>query len=277
MCHMRRENVPARNITQSRATPNPLARLTHRRELASARARNTFRKKMITTPFCRVTRRRKLGHNRFKDQTWLRTTMSHHWWLLARRSVGVDIPSAMAAPPMNPTLPRATPIARFNPVSDTSTRPARALTREFATCSGLKRPFARFNVRTRPRGFPVPRSYRPCPGLLPRIPKPVVTASRCWSFRAHWSRNAWHLRPRVRTRRNRLRAPLMVLVASICSAPIGYYFWTGDWSPPSQPVPGPKMTSLGPQTSAQSSVRPQDLPVARDDDRGTLVQGEVFS
>src|SRR5262249_37736194 len=83
--------------------------------------------------------------------------------------------------------------------------------------------------------------------------------------------------PTVRTRRHRLRAPLMVLVASICSAPIGYYFWTGDWSPPSQPVPGPKMTSLGPQTSAQSSVRPQDLPVARDDDRGTLVQGEVFS
>jgi hypothetical protein len=82
------------------------------------------------------------------------------------------------------------------PISDTSTRSARALIQEFATCSGLKRPFARFNMGTRPRGFPVPRSYRPCPGLLPRIPKPVVTASRCWSFRARWSRNAWRLRPR---------------------------------------------------------------------------------
>src|SRR5262249_18267941 len=85
--------------------------------------------------------------------------------------------------------------------------------------------------------------------------------------------------PTVRTRRHRLRAPLMVLVATICSAPIGNYFWTGDGIPPSQPVPAPQMTSLGPQTTAQSSVRPQDLqqPVARDDDRGTLVQGEVFS
>jgi hypothetical protein len=126
----------------------------------------------------------------------LRTTMSRRWRLHARRSVCVDIPSAMASPPMNLTLPRATPIAGFNPVSNASTRPARALIQEFATCSGLKRPFARFNVRTRPRGFPVPRSYRPCPGLLPRIPKPVVTASRCWSFRARWSRNAWRLRPR---------------------------------------------------------------------------------
>jgi hypothetical protein len=85
--------------------------------------------------------------------------------------------------------------------------------------------------------------------------------------------------PTMRTRRHRLRAPLMVLVASICSAPIGYYFWTGDWIPPSQPVPEPQMATLGSQTTAQSSARPQDLqqPVARGGDRGTLVQGEVFS
>jgi hypothetical protein len=85
--------------------------------------------------------------------------------------------------------------------------------------------------------------------------------------------------PTMRTRRHRLRAPLMVLVASICSAPIGYYFWTGDWIPPSQPVPEPQMAALGSQTTAQSSAPPQDLqqPVARGGDRGTLVQGEVFS
>jgi hypothetical protein len=85
--------------------------------------------------------------------------------------------------------------------------------------------------------------------------------------------------PTMRTRRHRLRAPLMVLVASICSAPIGYYFWTGDWIPPSQPVPEPQMAALGSQTTAQSSARPQDLqqPVARGGDRGTLVQGEGFS
>jgi hypothetical protein len=39
------------------------------------------------------------------------------------------------------------------------------------------------------------------------------------------------------------------------------------------------MATLGSQTTAQSSARPQDLqqPVARGGDRGTLVQGEVFS
>jgi hypothetical protein len=39
------------------------------------------------------------------------------------------------------------------------------------------------------------------------------------------------------------------------------------------------MAALGSQTTAQSSARPQDLqqPVARGGDRGTLVQGEVFS
>jgi hypothetical protein len=85
--------------------------------------------------------------------------------------------------------------------------------------------------------------------------------------------------PTMRTRRHRLRAPLMVLVASICSAPIGYYFWTGDWIPPSQPVPEPQMAALGSQTTAQSSARPQDLQqlAARGGDHGTLVQGEVFS
>jgi len=85
--------------------------------------------------------------------------------------------------------------------------------------------------------------------------------------------------PAMRTRRHRLRAPLMVLVATICSAPIGYYFWAGDWIPPSQPVPEPQMAALGSQTTAQSSAPPQDLqqPVARGGDRGTLVQGEVFS
>lgn len=87
--------------------------------------------------------------------------------------------------------------------------------------------------------------------------------------------------PTMRPRRHRLRAPLMVLIASVFSAPIGYYFWTGGWSPPSQLVSGPQITSLGPKT-AQSSVGQQELPrpvpqlMARDDDR-TLAQGEVFS
>src|SRR5262245_52202821 len=187
----------------------------------------------------------------------------------------------MAAPPMNPTLPRATPIARFNPVSDTSTRPARALTREFATCSGLKRPFARFNVRTRPRGFPVPRSYRPCPGLLAADTKGRRHGIEMLELRPPRSLEPERMAPppAMSTRRHRLRAALMVLVATICSARIGYYFWAGDWIPPSQPVPEPQMAALGSQTTAQSSAPPQDLqqPVARGGDRGSLVQGEVFS
>src|SRR5262249_56225390 len=85
---------------------------------------------------------------------------------------------------------------------------------------------------------------------------------------------------RTRRRRGRtgLRVPPRDLNASICSAPNGYYFWTGGWSPPSRPVPGPQMTSLGPTTTAQSPAGQQQLPqlTARDDDR-TLAQGEVLS
>src|SRR5262249_35517463 len=159
---------------------------------------------------------------------------------------------------------------------NTSTRPSRGLMRDFETSSGLKLPFAGFNARTRPGGFLAPRSYRPCLGLLPPMPEAVFATPRCWSFghRARWSRNAWRPRPR----RGRAATGFAFRSWSFCSAPIGYYFWTGGWSPPSRPGPGPKMTWLGPTPTAQSSAGQQQLPqlTARDDDR-TLAQGEVLS
>jgi hypothetical protein len=86
--------------------------------------------------------------------------------------------------------------------------------------------------------------------------------------------------PTRRSRRRRLRAPLIILIASILAAPIGYYFLAGDWSPSSQPAPGPQMASLGAKTDAPpSSIGQQELrrTMARDDDRGILAQSEISS
>jgi hypothetical protein len=91
--------------------------------------------------------------------------------------------------------------------------------------------------------------------------------------------------PTIRSRRHKLRAPLIILIASILAVPSGYYFWTGGWSPFSQPEPGPQMASLATKTDAPPSfIGQQELPrvMARDDgaqdnDRGMSAQGKVSS
>jgi hypothetical protein len=86
--------------------------------------------------------------------------------------------------------------------------------------------------------------------------------------------------PPTRSRRDKLRAPLVILVASIFAIPIGYYFSTGAWSPSSRPSPGPQTASLGLQPNAPpSSIVQQEVPptIARDDDRGVLAPSETSS
>jgi hypothetical protein len=86
--------------------------------------------------------------------------------------------------------------------------------------------------------------------------------------------------PPTGSRRHKLGALLVILVASILAAPIGYYFLAGDWSPSSQPAPEPQMASLGAKTDAPpSSIGQQELrrTMAGDNDRGILAQSEISS
>jgi hypothetical protein len=86
--------------------------------------------------------------------------------------------------------------------------------------------------------------------------------------------------PPTRSRRHKLRALLIITVASVFAIPLGYYFSTGGWSPPSRPSPGPQTASLGLQSNAPpSSIVQQEVPptIARDDDRGMLAPSETSS
>jgi len=86
--------------------------------------------------------------------------------------------------------------------------------------------------------------------------------------------------PAMSSRRRKLGASLIILIASIFSAPIGYYFSAGGWSPSSQAPSGPQMALVTRRTNAlPSSIAQQELPrtMARDDDRGMLAEGEIAS
>jgi hypothetical protein len=86
--------------------------------------------------------------------------------------------------------------------------------------------------------------------------------------------------PPSRSRRHRLRALLMLLIASILAVSTGYYLWTSYWSSSLQPARGPQMASLAVKGDApRSSIGQQDLPrtAAEDGDRAISVQREISS
>jgi hypothetical protein len=86
--------------------------------------------------------------------------------------------------------------------------------------------------------------------------------------------------PPAMTRRDKLRRPLVILIVSIFAAPIGYYIWVGGWGPFSDPSRGPQLASFGRTIDAPPSSFGQQepwLPMARDDDGGTLVSSEISS
>jgi hypothetical protein len=85
--------------------------------------------------------------------------------------------------------------------------------------------------------------------------------------------------PPSRSRRPALRALLTFLIATILAALTGYYFWTGYWSPSSQPPRGPQMASLAVKGDAPPSIRQKELPPtpAQDGDRAIAVQRETSS
>jgi len=85
--------------------------------------------------------------------------------------------------------------------------------------------------------------------------------------------------PPAMTRRDRLRGPLIILIASIFAAPIGYYIGAGGWRPSSEPPPGARMAT-GPIIDVPPAPTVQQEPwptTTRDDDGGTLAQSEIAS
>jgi hypothetical protein len=77
----------------------------------------------------------------------------------------------------------------------------------------------------------------------------------------------------------KIRAPLIIVIASTFAAPIGYYLSTEGWNPFLQPAPGPQMVSPISKTNAlpRSLAQQERQVMARNDDRGMLAQDEVSS
>jgi len=85
--------------------------------------------------------------------------------------------------------------------------------------------------------------------------------------------------PPAMTRRDKLRGPLIILIASIFAAPIGYYIAAGGWGPSSEPPHGAQMAT-GPIIDVPPASAFQQEPwltTTRDDDGGTLAQSEIAS
>jgi hypothetical protein len=98
------------------------------------------------------------------------------------------------------------------------------------------------------------------------------------AFRSPRSLEPERLRPPpLRSRRDSLRWPLRILIASISATPILYYFAVGSWAPPSEPAPPPQLASVEPVNVAPppSSVQQRWPTRAQDDDRGTLAPSEI--
>jgi len=73
--------------------------------------------------------------------------------------------------------------------------------------------------------------------------------------------------PATRSRRHRLFASLIILIAGVVAVPIGYYFWTAGRTPSSHPAVAPQVASLAQKTDASlASIGQQELP--RTVDRG---------
>src|SRR5258706_258792 len=112
----------------------------------------------------------------------------------------------------------------------------------------------------------------PAPGLAAAKPKGRCRGGNVLDFPApRWlePQGMGPPPPTIKSRRHKLRAPLIILIASILAVPSGYYFWTGGWRPFSQPEPGPQMASLATKTDALSSfIGQKELPrvMARDDE-----------
>jgi hypothetical protein len=99
-------------------------------------------------------------------------------------------------------------------------------------------------------------------------------------FRLPRSLEPERMAPPPSSRRHRLRASLIFLIASILAASTGYYLWSGYWSPSLQPARGPQMASLAAKGDAPpSSIGQQDLPrtATQDGDRAVSVQREISS
>jgi hypothetical protein len=69
-------------------------------------------------------------------------------------------------------------------------------------------------------------------------------------------------------RRDRWRWPLIVLIASILSTPIAYYFIIGGWAPPG---------AKGPQTASVDPIAVAPITASKDDGVGSLARSDTSS
>jgi len=128
-----------------------------------------------------------------------------------------------------------------------------------------------------PRATPLP----PVPGLAPvdatgrRKRREMLVES----LRAPRSLEPERLAPppAMRSRRDHLRWPLGIMVASILAAPIAYYVSVGGWAP--RPAPGPQVASVDQTIAAyQSKGRQKYRPTrAQDHDPDTSAPKEMSS
>jgi hypothetical protein len=78
------------------------------------------------------------------------------------------------------------------------------------------------------------------------------------------------------SRRDRLRWPLRIFIASIFAAPIAYYFSVGGWAPPA--THGPQAASVDPMPIAPSISKEERQPIrAQDDGAGSLAEDKISS
>src|SRR5262249_41754592 len=82
--------------------------------------------------------------------------------------------------------------------------------------------------------------------------------------------------PRTRSRRYKLGALLIMLIAGVFAAPAGYYVWMGDWTRSPQLAPGTQLASVGPKTNAPPSYISQQEAL-RDGARATPAEKQMSS
>jgi hypothetical protein len=272
---MKRTGLARANVIQSRATASPFARLTHPRKRASGRARKEIPAR--TTPFGRLTRRRKRVRNRFKRRMSLMTenaapiappggleSLREH---SERHALDGELDTLLQPAHPHSQQPE-------HPVAARRDESIRDLKRLETTLRRIQREEVAARI---PRAAQLP----PVPGLVTPDASGRRRGREMPDFPSPRSLEPERMPPPpTRSRRDKLRAPLVILIASIFAIPIGYYFSTGGWSPSSRPSPGPQTASLGLQPNAPpSSIVQQEVPptIARDDDRGMLAPSETSS
>jgi hypothetical protein len=176
---------------------------------------------------------------------------------------GVDDPSEDAAAPayvpraaMRPAAAQEHPIDpdagdRTPPGPTRAAKRSRTIPPATPSWRGSNRACGGCNARVRSKGFRAPFSCRRC--WLPRFDPQARPEQFIDGVRVPPSLASGRVRPPpLRARRDNLRGPLRVLVASVIAAPIAYYFSVGNLAPGPEPAGASGLASLAPRWVAGS-------------------------